>query len=125
MLLYTSRRTIGSGLLGVRPLSENQVAEYRFWRPCGRRTCAIGCGRAHAGEWAAAKRLFREAEDVETWGEAVCEDGGDAHDHLEKGFEKGVCKADVVQPSTWAGQQMVTNWGQFLMGCEREGVADV
>ena len=64
MLSYTSNRSVDSGLLAVRPLSEAQVAEYRFWRPCGRRACAFGCGAACEGEVAAARRLFREEEEV-------------------------------------------------------------
>lgn len=63
MLRYTSYRPVDSGLLAVRPLSEAQVAEYRFWRPCGRRACAFGCGEKDEGEVAAAKRLFRD-EDI-------------------------------------------------------------
>ncbi|CAN9382564.1 unnamed protein product [Alternaria sp. RS040] len=64
MLFYTSNRSIDSGLLGVHPLSEPQVAEYRFWRPCGRRICGFGCGGANVGETAAARRLFKEVEEV-------------------------------------------------------------
>ncbi|KAF2715293.1 DUF1671-domain-containing protein [Pleomassaria siparia CBS 279.74] len=64
MLSYTSNRTVENGLLAVRPLSEAQVAEYRFWCPCGRRACAFGCGEGSEGECSAAKRLFREEEEV-------------------------------------------------------------
>jgi hypothetical protein len=64
MLSYTSNRAVDSGLLAVRPLSEAQVAEYRFWRPCGRRACTFGCGEGNAGECAAAKRLFKDEEKV-------------------------------------------------------------
>lgn len=64
MLRYTSHRPVDSGLLALRPLSEAQVAEYRFWRPCGRRICAFGCGGGQEGEVYAAKRLFRDVEDV-------------------------------------------------------------
>ncbi|KAJ5037902.1 peptidase family C78-domain-containing protein [Bipolaris maydis] len=63
-LSYTSNRSVLSGLLAVPPLSEHQVAEYRFWRPCGRRNCGFGCGGQDVGEVAAAKRLFRDVEDV-------------------------------------------------------------
>lgn len=74
MLSYTSNRSVDSGLLAVRPLSEVQVAEYRFWRPCGRRTCAFGCGASGEGEMAAAKRLFRDEQEVkpEVEEERVC-----------------------------------------------------
>ena len=64
MLSYISNRTVDNGLLAVRPLSEAQVAEYRFWRPCGRRVCAFGCGGGNEGECSAAKRLFRDEEQV-------------------------------------------------------------
>ena len=64
MLMYASNRSVDCGLLGVCPLSELQVAEYRFWRPCGRRNCSFGCGSADMGEAAAAKRLFRDVEDI-------------------------------------------------------------
>jgi hypothetical protein len=80
MLSYTSNRAVDSGLLAVRPLSEAHVAEYRFWRPCGRRACAFGCGDGSAGECAAAKRLFRDEEEVrpeepEQWEEEKFEKG--------------------------------------------------
>ena len=64
MLRYTSNRGVDSGLLALKPLSEAQVAEYRFWRPCGRRSCAFGCGGGSEGENRAARRLFRSAEEV-------------------------------------------------------------
>jgi hypothetical protein len=108
VLAYTSHRPVTSGLLGVRPLSETQVAEYRFWSPCGRRECAFGCGSAREGELAAAKRLFRDVEDVK----------GGWFGHDGQSDNGGVYKA-----SEWAGRRMVKDWGKFLMGCEREGVA--
>ncbi|PVI02794.1 DUF1671-domain-containing protein, partial [Periconia macrospinosa] len=64
MLSYTSNRSVESGLLAVMPLSEAQVAEYRFWRPCGKGKCSFGCGAGREGEWAAARRLFRSVEEV-------------------------------------------------------------
>lgn len=109
VLVYTSHRPVGSGLLGVRPLSETQVAEYRFWSPCGRRGCAFGCGGADEGEWAAAKRLFRDVKEVN--GEAFGCDVQSEDDDVE------------YRASEWAGRRMVKDWGSFLMGCEREGVA--
>ena len=50
----------------MQPLSEVQVAEYRFWRPCGRRRgkCIFGCGEEGDGERSAGRRLFREVESV-------------------------------------------------------------
>lgn len=64
LLSYTSNRSMNSGLLAVKPLSEAQVAEYRFWRPCGRKSCAFGCGGGSEGETRAARRLFRSAEEI-------------------------------------------------------------
>lgn len=64
MLRYTSHRPVENGLLALRALSEAQVAEYRFWRPCGRRVCAFGCGGGNEGEVYAARKLFRDVEPV-------------------------------------------------------------
>lgn len=64
MLSYHSSRSVDSGLLALKPLSEAQVAEYRFWRPCGKRSCAFGCGGGYDGENRAARKLFRSAEEV-------------------------------------------------------------
>lgn len=75
MLKYTSKRGVDSGLLALKPLSEAQVAEYRFWRPCGRRSCAFGCGGESEGENRAARRLFRSAEEVRPEEEERCEEG--------------------------------------------------
>ncbi|KAF2750451.1 DUF1671-domain-containing protein [Sporormia fimetaria CBS 119925] len=72
MLRYTSHRPVEQGLLALKPLSEAQVAEYRFWRPCGRRVCAFGCGAGSEGEMYAARKLFRDVEPVE---EEYCCDG--------------------------------------------------
>jgi hypothetical protein len=93
MLQYTSYRPVDSGLLAVKPLSEAQVAEYRFWRPCGRRTCSIGCGAGNEGEVAAARRLFRDVSEVveEDEGE-VSEDSG-YHDG-ERGVQGGRRRTD-------------------------------
>lgn len=74
MLKYTSKRGVDSGLLALKPLSESQVAEYRFWRPCGRRSCAFGCGGESEGENRAARRLFRSAEEVRLEEEEICEE---------------------------------------------------
>ncbi|CAO2649441.1 Nn.00g068260.m01.CDS01 [Neocucurbitaria sp. VM-36] len=142
MLLYTSNRSVDSGLLGVRPLSETQVAEYRFWRPCGRRLCAFGCGDAREGEWAAAKRLFQDVEEVtpndvnprneehnasqgkerERSGGYVSFglDGVSADSNVDEGYGS---EENKFSASTWAGRRMVTDWNQFLLSCEREGVA--
>ncbi|KAF2854282.1 DUF1671-domain-containing protein [Plenodomus tracheiphilus IPT5] len=139
MLLYTSNRSVESGLLGVRPLSETQVAEYRFWRPCGKRVCAFGCGGAHEGEWAAAKRLFKGVEDVDVVAspskELVRVDSGKfGYDGVNEGatLAGGYGKVESVMQlgrgcgaSSWAGRRMVKDWNSFLSGCEREGVARV
>ncbi|KAH7390462.1 peptidase family C78-domain-containing protein [Pyrenochaeta sp. MPI-SDFR-AT-0127] len=134
MLLYRSNRNVDSGLLGVRPLSEAQVAEYRFWRPCGRKVCAFGCGGAHEGENAAARRLFKGVEDIKA--EEEVDTGGaapaEAHTAIRsnssqrqvKGVGQESGSEDVrLQASVWAGRRLVTDWTQFLTGCEREGVA--
>jgi hypothetical protein len=136
MLFYTSNRSVDSGLLGVRPLSEPQVAEYRFWRPCGRRICVFGCGGAHVGETAAAKRLFKEVEEAGPQNEDFADDGGVemGRGDCEFGYD-GQCDEVSLEEegygnelgkqitSTWAGRRLVTDWNQFLTGCEREGVA--
>jgi hypothetical protein len=114
MLSYTSRRPITSGLLGVRPLSETEVAEYRFWSPCGDRRCAFGCGGAEQGERAAAKRLFREMEVEDE------EDIGDGGLDLDG---RGGAGDEGGKASVWAGRRFVGDWEGFLRGCEREGIA--
>ncbi|KAF5844601.1 hypothetical protein GGP41_007674 [Bipolaris sorokiniana] len=117
-LSYTSNRNVSSGLLAVPPLSEHQVAEYRFWRPCGRRNCGFGCGGQDVGEVAAAKRLFRDVEDV-------VEEGSK---RVRSGFEldgQGDAREEGGKSSVWAGRRLVTDWSSFLRGCEREGVAPV
>lgn len=124
ILAYTSHRPVDSGLLGVRPLSEAQVAEYRFWRPCGKRVCAFGCGGAHEGEYAAAKRLFREVEDVAEEAESGAFggfDGGSESTVVDS--ERAAEEEEEYRASVWAGRRLVTNWNMFLRGLEREGVA--
>jgi hypothetical protein len=130
LLSYTSHRPVDSGLLGVRPLSEAQVAEYRFWRPCGKRVCAFGCGGANEGEVGAAKRLFRGVEDV-------CDEQGFGLDGCrdeKEGTANGVfrftveeqeeaARHEAFRASVWAGRRLVSDWGRFLGGLEREGVA--
>ncbi|OAL51255.1 DUF1671-domain-containing protein [Pyrenochaeta sp. DS3sAY3a] len=134
MLLYTSNRAVDSGLLGMQPLSESQVAEYRFWRPCGRRVCAFGCGAAHEGEWGAAKRLFRGVEDVDF--DVPVGDGEESDGKRQSQCQRGgqgfgydgaseACSSEEGRfgASIWAGRRLVTDWNRFLGGCEREGVA--
>ncbi|CAG5188057.1 uncharacterized protein ALTATR162_LOCUS11857 [Alternaria atra] len=130
MLFYTSNRSVDSGLLGVRPLSEPQVAEYRFWRPCGRRVCGFGCGGANVGEAAATKRLFREVEGDSPVVENEIEDDGDVQRDVD--YEYGLDgtsdggdddQGGKFSTSTWAGRRLVMDWNQFLSGCEREGIA--
>ncbi|KAI4699378.1 hypothetical protein J4E81_004402 [Alternaria sp. BMP 2799] len=136
MLFYTSNRSVDSGLLGVCPLSEPQVAEYRFWRPCGRRICGFGCGGANIGEAAAAKRLFRQAEEVipEMEDEVGNDDAGmtqsEEHEYGLDGqadnstSDAGHANGDgKFSTSTWAGRRLVMDWNQFLSGCERDGIA--
>lgn len=144
--MYASNRSVHSGLLGVRPLSELQVAEYRFWRPCGRHNCGFGCGSSDIGEAAAAKRLFRDAEDVslEHIEEQDEEQGASRKEMKKRGgldcgldgqndeSERGESgrnghqqleKDQGTKASIWAGRRLVTDWTGFLKGCEREGVA--
>jgi len=134
MLLYTSNRSVDSGLLGVRPLSETQVAEYRFWRPCSRRICAFGCSGAQEGEWAAAKRLFRDVEAVEETVDARAHQNktrrgghvsaGCGYDGHSDGKEGSAASGhECSSASSWAGRRMVKDWNSFLRSCEREGVA--
>lgn len=113
MLSYTSNRAIGSGLLAVPPLSEPRVAEYRFWVPCGRKTCTFGCGVAHEGETAASKRLFKEVEEVK---EQTRADGDEKPGQNEVEGGKGTGKEKPKSPA-------VTNWAQFLRNRERQGIA--
>lgn len=122
MLLYTSNRNVDSGLLGVRPLSEAQVAEYRFWRPCGRRVCVLGCGGEHEGELTAAKRLFKDADEVAT-AQPKSILACDARTEANATDKHYRCEGVNVKASIWAGRRLVTDWSQFLGGCEREGVA--
>ena len=126
MLFYTSNRSVDSGLLGVPPLSEPQVAEYRFWRPCGRRVCGFGCGTTDVGETAAAKRLFRDAEEVVPKDDEQYSDGsvGGYGYGIDGQVEQSSSEESVEHiTSTWAGRRLVTDWNLFLSGCEREGVA--
>ncbi|KAL5119049.1 hypothetical protein ACEQ8H_002973 [Pleosporales sp. CAS-2024a] len=130
MLSYTShRRPMSSGLLGLPPLNEAKVAEYRFWTSCGRRACAFGCAAGTQGEREAGKRLFRgvSADQGEEGNVVVSMRGaeGEGHDDDGRGNldrEKGVRKSE------WAGRRYVGSgkgWEGFLKGCEREGVARV
>jgi hypothetical protein len=121
LLSYTSNRAVDSGLLAVPALSEPQVAEYRFWVPCGRRVCAFGCGGAHEGENAAAKRLFKEAEKVN---EQHCNDEGYCHVPEEGNSQE--------MPSVAPGEEVrcdygsvsftkpVDEWRRFLRNKERD-----
>jgi hypothetical protein len=113
ILSYTSHRPITSGLLALTPLNENQVAEYRFWTPCGRRVCALGCSRKNEGEWAAQKRLFRGVEE-----DVSVPDTG-----MRGGEEDCVVEEAQPRKSEWAGRRYVGDWQGFLSGCDREGVA--
>jgi hypothetical protein len=120
ILSYTSNRTVESGLLAVPPLSEPCVAEYRFWVPCGRKTCTFGCGFAHEGEAAASKRLFKEIEEVKvTDGNlGITEDcdfsGLERRERKMKGTGAGYTQSPALM-----------DWAQFLKNREREGIAPV
>lgn len=121
MLAYTSNRAVGSGLLATPALSEPQVAEYRFWVPCGRRVCGFGCGGVHEGEHAAAKRLFREAESITE--QQVASEG---YGHHEEGEEldqmSPVESQEKVRrefPSV-SFTRPVGEWKRFLMNKERD-----
>jgi len=121
MLSYTSNRSVDSGLLAVRPLSETQVAEYRFWRPCGRRACAFGCGGGCEGEMAAARRLFREASDV------LAEVEGDGEELGGDGDGVGRVEVQVrVEKERREKERRLKMYREFGLGTrERDGVADV
>lgn len=121
LLSYTSNRAIDSGLLAVPVLSESQVAEYRFWVPCGRRVCAFGCGGVHEGENAAAKRLFRDAENVNEQG---FEDEGYGHGPDEGNFQEIHLDACTQGPRCDCGNvnftKPVDEWRRFLSNKERD-----
>jgi hypothetical protein len=108
LLSYTSNRTVDSGLLAVKPLSEIQVAEYRFWRPCGRRKgmCVFGCGEEGEGERSAGRRLFREVS-------KVCPDA-ETEDEGDKAVER-----KGADSNEWRNV-----WRTFS-GRVRDGVADI
>ena len=121
MLSYTSNRAVDSGLLAVPALSEPQVAEYRFWVPCGRRVCAFGCGGAHEGENAAAKRLFKEEESiVEQQNEEVAYGLGGEEDSFDD------VPPYVSKQETWCNcssasfTKPVDEWKKFLKNKERD-----
>lgn len=121
LLSYTSNRTIDSGLLAVPALSEPQVAEYRFWVPCGRRACAFGCGGAHEGENAAAKRLFRGTENVN---EQNMEDEDYGHGPDEDSFQETPADALTQETrcdcSSASSTRPVDEWRRFLRNKERD-----
>jgi len=121
LLSYTSNRAIDSGLLAVPALSEPQVAEYRFWVPCGRRVCAFGCGGAHEGESAAAKRLFREAENINEQG---MEDEGYGHGPDEGSLQETHSNAPTQETRCDCGNvsftKPVDEWRRFLSNKERD-----
>jgi hypothetical protein len=118
ILSYTSNRTVESGLLAVPPLSEPRVAEYRFWVPCGRKTCTFGCGFAHEGEAAASKRLFKEIEEVKVRDGDV----GTIEDCDFSGFE-GREREIKGTGAGYTQSQVSMDWAQFLKNREREGIA--
>lgn len=121
LLSYISNRTIDSGLLAVPALSEPQVAEYRFWVPCGQRVCAFGCGGAHEGENAAAKRLFRGAENVN---EQNMEDEDYGHGPDEDSFQETPADVPARETRCDCGSASFTKpvdeWRRFLRNKERD-----
>jgi hypothetical protein len=116
MLSYTSNRTVDSGLLAVPALSEPQVAEYRFWVPCGRRSCGFGCGSAHEGESAAAKRLFKGRED------AVAQQNKDevdnASEQREEDYNLNAFATSISE--TQKKSEVQTNWYEFMKSRVRD-----
>lgn len=125
MLSYTSNRAVESGLLAMPALSEPQVAEYRFWVPCGRRVCAFGCGGAHEGENAAAKRLFRGEESVVEQ-HVPDDDGygfGEKEDSFEEVYTAAVREDDRQNSGTTAQDKSirVEEWKRFLAWRDRDG----
>lgn len=121
MLSYTSNRAVDSGLLAVPALGEPQVAEYRFWVPCGRRVCAFGCGGVHEGENSAAKKLFKDAESVleSKVAERGYELGGG-----ESSFEDVRADVSKQQPhckySSASSTKPADEWEKFLKNKERD-----
>lgn len=121
MLSYASNRAVDSGLLAVPALSEPQVAEYRFWVSCGRRVCAFGCGGAHEGESAAAKRLFNEEGSV---AEYQTLDGSHKYSR-DDSFEE--LRSNISKQETWCScgdvslTKPVEEWRSILRNKERDG----
>ncbi|KAL5399513.1 hypothetical protein PMIN03_008557 [Paraphaeosphaeria minitans] len=108
LLSYTSNRSVDSGLLAVKPLSEAQVAEYRFWRPCGKMACAFGCGSEREGETRAARRLFRSLEEIRE------EDLGGDDDDSEVGEAERDRKMEEEEKGV-----------RFVVGMDGEEVAEI
>ena len=78
------------------------------------------------GETAAAKRLFRDAEEVVPKDDEQYSDGsvGGYGYGIDGQVEQSSSEESVEHiTSTWAGRRLVTDWNLFLSGCEREGVA--
>lgn len=86
--------------------------------------CAFGCASGSAGEVAAARRLFRSEEDVATEIVGGKDDGEEGCEEEEEEGEFGYDGGYEKRESVWAGVRLVgKDWGRFLGGCEREGVA--
>ena len=89
--------------------------------PCGRRVCAFGCGGAHEGENAAAKRLFREAENVNEHGS---EDEGYGHGPDEGSFQETPSDAPTQETccdcASMSFTKPVGEWRRFLSNKERD-----
>lgn len=121
MLSYTSNRAVDSGLLAVPALSEPQVAEYRFWVPCGRRACAFGCGGGFEGESAAAKKLFKEVDIVV---EPHMVDEGYGFGGEDDSFEEQRADVSTLQSQCSSSSVSLTKpaeeWKKFLEHTQRD-----
>ncbi|KAJ8106228.1 hypothetical protein OPT61_g9676 [Boeremia exigua] len=120
MLSYTSNRTVDSGLLAVPALSEPQIAEYRFWVPCGRRVCAFGCGGMHEGEYAAAKRLFKEVDSVEQQNTGETHEYGDEDDSYEEPQSDMAKQESRRNLGILSVAKPAVEWEKFLKNKERD-----
>lgn len=103
---------------------------------------------------AAAKRLFRDVEDLSRECEEARNQRGsgsgtgvraakqstrsgttgvfldglnddDDDDDVSVSAESSAKGRETSRASIWAGRRLVRDWGSFLQGCEREGVAPV
>jgi hypothetical protein len=81
----------------------------------------------------AAKRLFRGVEDVcaeQGFGLDGCGEERDEKEGTANGMgrftveeQEEAIRQEAFRASVWAGRRLVSDWGRFLGGLEREGVA--